>query len=137
MKLFSYRPIAAALFAAFAMIGIANAQNYPPSPAAPAFQPSGIGLTIAHRVSAASLNPSVIVAGRHVLYGVNAFNTNAATMFLKFYNKATAPVCGTDTRADQNPPCFGAAFFPGFAACFVLSSELSITTARPIARRRT
>lgn len=34
--------------------------------------------------------------GQNDLYGYNIYNPNAVDVFVKFYNKATAPVVGTD-----------------------------------------
>lgn len=47
--------------------------------------------------SAASTNATSVKSAAAILYNVVAFNTTGATVFLKVYNKATAPVAGTDT----------------------------------------
>lgn len=39
------------------------------------------------------------VGTRARLHGIIAYNTNAAELFLKIYNKATAPTVGTDVPA--------------------------------------
>jgi hypothetical protein len=47
-------------------------------------------------LSTASNNQTLVATGGRALFDITAFNTNAATAYLKFYNKATAPTCGTD-----------------------------------------
>lgn len=46
--------------------------------------------------SAATTNATVVKGSAGTLYGITATNTNAATRYLKLYNKATAPTVGTD-----------------------------------------
>lgn len=46
--------------------------------------------------SAASTNISVVKATPGNVYGISMSNNNAAARFVKLYNKATAPVLGTD-----------------------------------------
>lgn len=58
--------------------------------------PPALGLTQTKQISAASTNALLVITGAKRLYKYDAYNTNAATAFLKFYNKATAPTCGTD-----------------------------------------
>lgn len=48
-------------------------------------------------ISAATTNATSVKASQSALYGVQAFNTNAAARYLKLYNKASAPTVGTDT----------------------------------------
>lgn len=55
------------------------------------------GATPSKVISTASTNSNLIKGSPGTLYDVFAINTNAATAFLKFYNKATAPTCPTDT----------------------------------------
>ena len=47
--------------------------------------------------SAATTNANLIQAGTTRLNGFNINNASAASKFVRFYNKATAPVPGTDT----------------------------------------
>lgn len=47
-------------------------------------------------LSTASTNSNLIIAGIHNLNDISAYNTNAATAYLKFYDKATAPTCNSD-----------------------------------------
>lgn len=59
--------------------------------------PTGANGTQLHRVNAAATtNATLVKAGASQLFGVSAFNASAAVRFLKLYNKATAPVVGTD-----------------------------------------
>jgi len=56
------------------------------------------GATPFHLVSAGSANNTNIKASAGSLYGYSISNTTASTTeFVKFFNKATAPVAGTDT----------------------------------------
>lgn len=48
-------------------------------------------------LSAASTNATLVQTGRAVVYTLAAVNTTATIYYLKLYNKATAPTCGTDT----------------------------------------
>lgn len=82
----------AALAVVFVMTPLRAQQ--PPNPFS--LFPQGIGLTQKHYTSAASTNSTLVAAGSHVVYAVNATNTASGTVYLKFYNKATAPTCGTD-----------------------------------------
>lgn len=47
--------------------------------------------------SAATTNATLVKATAGTLYNISASNINAAARYLKLYNKATAPVPGTDT----------------------------------------
>lgn len=58
--------------------------------------PPNVGLTSGHVISAATTNSAVITGNRRV-YKIDAFNTNAATAYLKLYNSAAAPTCNTAT----------------------------------------
>jgi hypothetical protein len=49
------------------------------------------------KLSTADTNSNNVKGSRGVVIGATATNTNAAARYLKFYNKATAPTCGTDT----------------------------------------
>lgn len=49
-------------------------------------------------LSQASTNSTLVSgAGQNVLKWIVAVNTTNTVYYLKFYNKATAPTCGTDT----------------------------------------
>jgi hypothetical protein len=55
------------------------------------------GGTPFHLVSANTTNSTNVKASAGQLYGYTLSNANAAVRYVKFYNKATAPTCGTDT----------------------------------------
>lgn len=57
----------------------------------------GQGATPYHLVAANSNNSTLISAGQHTVYSVELAGVGAAPAYLKFYDKATAPTCGTDT----------------------------------------
>ena len=65
-------------------------------------QTSG-GCLISRTLSAASTNATSVKASAGQVFGVRAFNANAATRYLKLYNKASAPTVGTDTPVDTIP----------------------------------
>jgi hypothetical protein len=51
-----------------------------------------------HYLSAVSNNSTLVSgAGQNVLKWAIVYNSNGLIYYLKFYNKATAPTCGTDT----------------------------------------
>lgn len=56
--------------------------------------PSGTGFTLE---SAATTNATLVKASAGSLYSVTISNVTAATIYVKFYNKASAPTVGTDT----------------------------------------
>lgn len=58
---------------------------------------SVVGLTIAKMLSAATTNPTLVKSTAARLYSYQLSNMVASWRFVKFYNKATAPVPGTDT----------------------------------------
>ena len=49
-----------------------------------------------HYLTAASTNSNLVQAGRLSLHDILAVNTTATIYYLKLYDKATAPTCGTD-----------------------------------------
>lgn len=55
------------------------------------------GHTKARIMSAASTNATSVKASSGNLYGVHLHNSGAAAVFVKLYNKASAPTVGTDT----------------------------------------
>jgi hypothetical protein len=92
------------------------------------------GIALTHVDSLATNNSTLIFAStatRPVIsvFGFNAINTNATTAYLKFYNKATAPTCGTDIpklvfQLPQNVPVtkaflMGIPFDLGIGICIV------------------
>ena len=64
-------------------------------------------------ISAATNNASVVKASAGSVYSILACNINAAARYLKLYNKATAPTCGTDVPVLRiTLPASGCASFP-------------------------
>lgn len=55
------------------------------------------GATLVSVISAATNNSTVTKASAGQIYTISACNSNAAIRYVKFYNKASAPTCGTDT----------------------------------------
>jgi len=55
------------------------------------------GLSISRTLSAASTNSTNAKGSAGQVYGWYIVNTSAALKYVKLYNKATAPTCGTDT----------------------------------------
>lgn len=62
-----------------------------------------------HFLSAASTNSTLVRGAPAALYSVVAVNTTAAIYYLKLYDKATAPTCGTDVPVATYPIPFGSA----------------------------
>lgn len=56
---------------------------------------------------AATTNPALIITGAHRFFGWNLYNASGAVRYMKLYNKATAPVPGTDV------PLFSIPLAPG------------------------
>lgn len=75
-----FKSIIVSLAALFLLAAPANAQSVP-----------------LHYLSLASNNATNVLTKQGFLNGGMALNTNATIAYLKFYNKATAPTCGTDT----------------------------------------
>jgi hypothetical protein len=82
--------VAAAVLAAVPALAAGQAPN--PN----TLLPNAAGLTIKHYSSAATTNSTLVSAGIHALYGINLNNTSGSIIYVKLYNKATAPTCGTD-----------------------------------------
>lgn len=90
-------------------------------------------------LSAATTNATVVKATPGVLFDVHVGNTNAATAYLKFYNKATAPTCNTDPVIAtyvlvQNIPVtvssnFGRLFTAGIGLCITAAQADNDNTA--------
>ena len=55
------------------------------------------GYTVSRLLSAASTNATSVKASAGQVYGFYLYNSAAYTVFLKLYNKASAPTVGTDT----------------------------------------
>lgn len=100
-------------------------------------QPSSVvaatigGATPTVIIAANSNNSTSLKGSAGTVYGVQTGNINASTpYYLKLYDKATAPTCGTDTpvavflippsNSGNNPPIFiGKAFSLGIGYCIV------------------
>lgn len=81
-------------------------------------------------LSAATTNANVVKGSAGGLYGWYIYNANAAVRYLKLYDKASAPVVGTDTPDMTIPIPPGAAAnvaFP-FGISFANGIGLAITT---------
>jgi hypothetical protein len=50
-----------------------------------------------HLIAANTNNSTLVAAGAHGVFSIQVSGINAAPAYLKFYDKATAPTCGTDT----------------------------------------
>lgn len=59
-------------------------------------------------LTTASTNSNLVKTGRTQLRVVVPINTTTTIYYLKLYNKATAPTCGTDTPLWTIPVPFGA-----------------------------
>jgi hypothetical protein len=92
-----------------------------------------------HYLSAASTNATSVKNAAAALYAISAVNTNAATAYLKFYDKATAPTCNSDTvvmtvALVQNVPVnlspqIGVAFANGIGFCITAAAADNDNTA--------
>ena len=58
-------------------------------------------------LSAASTNSNLVHTGRTILRALAPVNTTTTIYYLKLYDKATAPVCGTDIPKWTVPIPFG------------------------------
>lgn len=83
-------------------------------------------------VTAATTNGALIVAGTKSLTEISIANLTAAIIYVKLYNKATAPVVGTDVPTVTIPVAIGAfaAFeFGGMGKRFNLGLGIAVTAA--------
>ncbi len=55
------------------------------------------GASMSHLLSAASTNSTSVKGSAGTLYAISAINTTATVYYLKFYDKASAPTCNSDT----------------------------------------
>ena len=85
--------------------GTVTASVTPPAPVTPYFLNS-----------AATTNGALVITGTSGLTSLYATNTGAGAAFVKLYNKATAPVVGTDIPEMVIPIPAAVAGFPGVAA---------------------
>lgn len=103
------------------------------------------GASTTSGVAAATNNATVIKASAGTVYSIQTSNINASTpYFIKLYNKATAPTCGTDTPVARFviPPTnggnnvvlpVGKAFTTGIGMCIVTGIADNDNTAVPAA----
>jgi len=71
---------------------------------------SANGMTKSRVNSAASTNATSLKASAGAIYSIQLFNNAAYTVFLKLYNKASAPTVGTDTPTWTIPIPAGGGF---------------------------
>lgn len=83
------------------------------------------GTTASRVVSAASTNATNLKASAGKMMSVRVFNTAAYDVFLKFYNKASAPTVGTDTPVWTIPLKTGTGFSEHFHLGFDFSTGIS------------
>jgi hypothetical protein len=55
------------------------------------------GNSVFNLVAAATNNATSVKGSAGQVYGIQVYNNSASVAYLKFYDKATAPTCGTDT----------------------------------------
>ncbi len=117
---------------AFAFM-IAAAGAWAQTPPNVSLSGNSAGLLTKHYIGAVSTNSTLVAAapanGQRSVYALNAFNSNATTYYLKLYNKATAPTCGTDVPVNvfallQNKVVkelnmYGSAYPLGIGFCLV------------------
>lgn len=88
------------------------------------------GGALENKISAATNNSTSVKASATTVFGGSLCNTSGVVKYVKFYNKASAPTCGTDTPfmrflvpAGQCTPFEfpgpGAQFSAGFGYCMV------------------
>lgn len=83
---------------------------------------TGNGTTSSRVMSAASVNNTNLKASGGQIHQIDLFNTAAYDVFVKFYNKATAPIAGTDTPVWTIPIKAGT----GFSKEFVLGKSFPV-----------
>jgi hypothetical protein len=74
------------------------------------------GSSVSKLISAASTNATSVKASAGQVDGWYLFNANAATRYLKLYNKASAPVLATDVPVLVIPVAAGAFVSPNLGA---------------------
>lgn len=80
-----------------ASTSVVPASDAPPFPVKQIPTATANGVTPSRVNSAASNNLTSVKASAGQLYDIDVFNTAAYDVFLKFYNKASAPVVASDT----------------------------------------
>lgn len=59
--------------------------------------PPASGSAVSHTMTAVGTNSKLIKGSATQMFGIAVANASGATVYVKLYNKATAPTCGTDT----------------------------------------
>lgn len=88
------------------------------------------GATPSRVNSGASTNATSLKASAGNIYGIHVFNVAAYDVFLKLYNKASAPTVGTDTPVWTIPVKAGG----GFSANFPVGTPFSTGIAYAITK---
>ncbi len=94
-------------------------------------------------LSAATDNATLVLSRRTLLTSVQGVNTTATVYYLKLYDKATLPVCGTDVPVMVIPiapnsatppvqPAQGLQFYSGLGFCVVAGLADNDNTAAAI-----
>lgn len=63
----------------------------------PALAQYNNGIFAYHLVAAASTNSTLIATGKHTVFSIELGGIGSSPAYVKIYDKATAPTCGTDT----------------------------------------
>ena len=71
-------------------------------------QPNAGGIPV-HYISAISTNATLVKNSIGNVYNIIAINATAAVVYLKLYDQATVPVCGTSVPVQTYPVPFGSA----------------------------
>lgn len=109
----------------YQLVGVATNQPVPNS-----VQSTASGTTASRVVSAASTNATSLKASAGNIFEIDVFNTAAYSVFLKFYNKASAPTVGTDTPVWTIPIAAGT----GYSKAFHYGHQLSTGIAYAITK---
>lgn len=85
-------------------------------------------LTPYHLVNANTDNSTLVATGARALFSVQSSGIGSAPAYLKFYDKATAPTCGTDVpkKVIQIPAAVTAANGAGAAAAIPLGAKFKL-----------
>jgi len=87
-----------------------------------------VSTNAAIEASAASTNATVVKAGAGSLLWISGYNTSSTDVFMKFYNKASAPTVGTDPAVMRVALPAEAAFNLALPFKFTTGIGYSITT---------
>src|SRR4051812_47141669 len=85
-----------------------------PLPTSPMPQGTTTGSTASRVNAAAGTNAASLKSSGGNIYGIHVFNVAVYDVFLKLYNKASAPTVGTDTPAWTIPIKAGSGFSANF-----------------------